>query len=99
MDSGRAPEFPELQDVAWKKALTVGRFGLRRAAIPPGYGIEMHRPDGAPVAVVDGTPRVEIHGEPIELLLFAFGRRSAAVVDLRGPEDGISALRAGDWKV
>jgi uncharacterized protein (TIGR03085 family) len=90
---------PELQAVAWKKALTVGRFGLRRAALPPGYGIELHRPAWAPVVVVDGTPRVEIHGEPIELLLFAFGRRRAAAVDLQGPEDGISALRAGDWKV
>jgi uncharacterized protein (TIGR03085 family) len=90
---------PELQTVAWRKAQTVGRFGLRRAALPPGYGIELHRPGSAPVVVVEGVPRVEIHGEPIELLLFAFGRRSAAAVDLRGPEEGTSALRAGDWKV
>jgi uncharacterized protein (TIGR03085 family) len=90
---------PELQAVAWRKAQTVGRIGLRRAPLPAGYGIELQRPDGERVVVVDGAPKVRLQGEPIELLLFAFGRYAVADVDLDGPDDAVDALRAGSWKV
>jgi uncharacterized protein (TIGR03085 family) len=96
---GPRPGIPELQAIAWKKAQTVGRYGLRRASLPPGYGIELHRPGGETVVAIEGSPRVEIHGEPIELLLYTFGRRTAAIVDVEGPEEAVHQLQASTWKV
>lgn len=90
---------PELQAVAWKKATTVGRFGLRRATLPPGYGIELGGPDGEAFVAVPGDVRVRIDGEPLEVLLYAFGRREVAEVELSGPDDAVKLLRDATWSV
>lgn len=97
-------DVPELQEMGWKKATTVGKVGLKRATVPPGYGIELVRSDTgerftARPSTLPGNKCVEIHGEPIELLLFAFGRRSAAEVDVQGDSEAVELLLAGSWKV
>jgi hypothetical protein len=58
--------------------------GAGRAADGPGH------PDGA--AQHQGTPVVTATGEPSELLLFAYGRQSAAKVELEGEKDAIAKL-------
>jgi uncharacterized protein (TIGR03085 family) len=40
-----------------------------------------------------GAPVVTVTGEPSELLLFSYGRRSAAKVELDGDDDAIARLR------
>jgi uncharacterized protein (TIGR03085 family) len=91
---------PELQEVGWTKATTVGTFALKHAQLPDHVGISLVRNDTDEHKVVrPGAEMVEVRGEPIELLLFAFGRRSAADVDLTGPDDVLSELAAGSWKV
>jgi hypothetical protein len=39
-----------------------------------------------------GTPVVTVTGEPSELVLFSYGRQSAAKVDLDGDENAIAKL-------
>jgi uncharacterized protein (TIGR03085 family) len=90
---------PELQAMAWKKATTVGKIGLKRAPLPKGYGLELANPNGERAVVVKGTPTVTIHGDPMELLLYAFGRCSAAAVRIEGPDDAVAAMQTGVWKV
>lgn len=98
--AGPRADVPELQEIGWQKATTVGRFGLRRAPLPTGVGIELARADtGERFTARAGDRLVAVHGEPIELLLFAFGRRAAAKVDVRGDHDAAETLLAGSWKV
>ncbi len=40
-----------------------------------------------------GTPVVQIHGRPGEVLLFGFGRTSVAEVELIGPPEAVEVLR------
>jgi uncharacterized protein (TIGR03085 family) len=55
----------------------------------------------APATVVLARPgdpagdpaEVTITGEPLELLLFAFGRRDHALVEFAGPDDAVAAVR------
>jgi uncharacterized protein (TIGR03085 family) len=100
---------PELQAMGWKKATTVGKVGLRRAPLPADHGLTLvatgtDEVGGGPDAdtrfvAVPGREMIEVHGEPVELLLFAFGRRSGVEVDLSGPSDAVDTLMAGAWKV
>ena len=96
---GPRNDVPELHLVAWQKATTVGRFALKRASMRADHGINIVRPDGEWFVAVSGASMIEVHGEPIELLLFALGRRAAAQVDLRGSDEAVATLLAGDWKV
>jgi uncharacterized protein (TIGR03085 family) len=40
-----------------------------------------------------GQPTARVHGLPGELLLFVFGRRDAADVEVTGPPEAVEALR------
>ncbi len=40
-----------------------------------------------------GQPTAQVHGLPGELLLFLFGRRKAAEVEITGPSDAVEALQ------
>jgi uncharacterized protein (TIGR03085 family) len=44
-----------------------------------------------------GKPIARVHGLPGELLLFLFGRRDVADVELTGPRDAIEAVHASDF--
>ena len=85
----------DVQDAIWKTVRTRGRLFFRKApatvvlARPPAEG-------DAPSeqAEVGGQgPQVMITGEPLELLLFTFGRRDHALVELSGPDDAVAAVR------
>ncbi|MFD7706265.1 TIGR03085 family metal-binding protein [Streptomyces sp. NPDC059785] len=56
-------------------------------------GLVLRRPDGQTVVAHKGTPVVTATGEPSELLLFLYGRRSAADVELAGDKEAISRLQ------
>jgi uncharacterized protein (TIGR03085 family) len=96
---GPRRDVPELQEVAWAKVGTVGRFALKRLTLPKGIGLELCRTDGERLEFRPGTRHLRLTGEPIELLLYAFGRRSAAEVQVDGDSDAVDALNSATWAV
>ncbi|HEX8496698.1 MAG TPA: TIGR03085 family metal-binding protein [Actinomycetales bacterium] len=82
----------ELQRTLWRTCGVVGRLALRSAPV----GVELVGTGaGAGRAMVrSGRPVVTVTGLPSELLLFAFGRRAQAKVDLDGPADAVASLLA-----
>jgi hypothetical protein len=69
----------------------IGRAGLAKAmaAVPARLTLSTH--DGRPVAEVGSGSRVTVTGEPLELLLFAFGR-NAVRVEFGGDDDVVRAV-------
>lgn len=78
----------DLQRSLWRVCSSVGRLALRRAPV----GVELVSPGYGRVVVRRGEPVVQVEGPPAEVLLYAFGRRSAAQVQLTGPVAAIDLL-------
>ncbi|MPY37207.1 TIGR03085 family protein [Streptomyces adustus] len=76
------------QDSLWSRLERSARLVGRRAPT----GLVLRRPDGRTVVAHKGTPVVTVTGEPSELLLFAYGRQSAAAVELEGEKAAIAQL-------
>jgi uncharacterized protein (TIGR03085 family) len=77
---------PELQDAAWKLA---PGFAKRMVAVTGSHGVELVTPDGRSRVVKKGADPVRLRGEPLELLLYAFGRTEAAVVEILDHPDHV----------
>ncbi|MFE1921966.1 TIGR03085 family metal-binding protein [Streptomyces asoensis] len=82
---------PVFQDALWSRLERTARLMGRGTAT----GLVLRRPDGRTVVANRGTPVVTATGEPSELLLFLYGRQSAATVDLEGEKDAIARLHEG----
>ncbi|MER6527445.1 TIGR03085 family metal-binding protein [Streptomyces sp. NPDC001508] len=80
---------PVFQEALWSRLERTAR--LLGRGVPT--GLVLRRPDGQTAVAHRGAPVVTATGEPSELLLFAFGRQSAAKVDLAGDENAIAKLR------
>ncbi|MFF0227507.1 TIGR03085 family metal-binding protein [Streptomyces sp. NPDC004629] len=80
---------PVFQDALWSRLERTAR--LLGRGVPT--GLVLRRPDGQTAVAHRGAPVVTATGDPSELLLFAFGRQSAAKVDLAGDENAIAKLR------
>lgn len=80
---------PDFENVLWSRLRNAGRLLFRRSAV----GVLLARtPTGATVSAKRGEPVAVLEGPPSELLLYGFGRRDVAKVELRGPQNAISAL-------
>ena len=79
---------PVFQDALWSRLERAAR--LMGRGVPT--GLVLRRPDGQTVVAHRGTPVVTVTGDPSELLLFAYGRQSAAKVELDGDKDAITKL-------
>ena len=77
-------------DEVWKRVLTAARLSLRRSPV----GIALASPGVPPVTVHEGTPTATVHGDPVELTLWAVGRTSVADVRFSGDPEAVTALRA-----
>ncbi|KUN19230.1 hypothetical protein AQJ23_38500 [Streptomyces antibioticus] len=82
---------PVFQDALWSRLERTARLMGRSAPT----GLVLRRPDGQTAVAHRGTPVVTVTGEPSELLLFLYGRKSAAKVDLDGEKDAIAKLAEG----
>ncbi|CAM5373091.1 TIGR03085 family metal-binding protein [Streptomyces aurantiogriseus] len=82
---------PVFQDALWSRLERTARLMGRGTPT----GLVLRRPDGRTAVANRGTPVVTATGEPSELLLFLYGRQSAARVDLAGDEDAITKLHGG----
>lgn len=79
---------PVFQETLWSRLERIAR--LLGRGIPT--GLVLRRPNGETAVAHRGTPVVTVTGEPSELLLFAFGRQSAARVEVDGDKDAIAKL-------
>lgn len=82
---------PVFQDALWSRLERTARLMGRSAPT----GLVLRRPDGQTAVAHRGTPVVTVTGEPSELLLFLYGRKSAAKVELDGEKDAIAKLSEG----
>jgi uncharacterized protein (TIGR03085 family) len=55
-------------------------------------GVVLRRPDGVTRRARKGASDVILAGPPGELLLYAFGRRGHACVDVDGPPEAVASL-------
>ncbi|WP_018500416.1 TIGR03085 family metal-binding protein [Parafrankia discariae] len=77
------------REALWGALRLVGLAGFRHSAV----GVVAERTDTpGRLTLRRREPVVEIVGPPEELLLFAFGRRGAAQVELRGDPEAVKAL-------
>ncbi|WAX80550.1 TIGR03085 family metal-binding protein [Streptomyces sp. KMM 9044] len=81
---------PVFQDTLWSRLEQTARMVVRGAPT----GLVLRRPDGRTAVAHRGTPVVTVTGEPSELLLFVYGRREVAEVELVGDADAIEKLNA-----
>jgi uncharacterized protein (TIGR03085 family) len=80
---------PELTEKLWASVRRLARVSYRRAPC----GLVLHRTDGpGQVVARKGEPAVTVAGPAAELLLYGFGRRSAARVELTGDPDLIATV-------
>jgi uncharacterized protein (TIGR03085 family) len=90
--NGREPRSlpPDMDAALWRNVRRGGRFLSRRLR---GCGLEIERAGtGERVAVRAGEPVVRLIGPPGELLLYIFGRQSAAQVEVSGAPELTAAL-------
>ncbi|MFF8590068.1 TIGR03085 family metal-binding protein [Streptomyces sp. NPDC015220] len=79
---------PVFQETLWSRLERTAR--LLGRGIPT--GLVLRRPNGQTAVAHRGTPVVTATGEPSELLMFAFGRQSAARVELEGEQAAIEQV-------
>jgi uncharacterized protein (TIGR03085 family) len=82
---------PERDAAVWAVVQRSARLLYRRSPV----GVVLRRPSGEQVLAKAGTAIVTLTGEPIELLLHAFGR-SAVRVETEGAEPDVAALAAAE---
>jgi uncharacterized protein (TIGR03085 family) len=82
----------DLQDELWGLFVRLARFALR--GVPDGVGVELARPGASAKVVKRGDRFVRATGDPIELLLWAYGRGDHADVDFTGDDRDVDAVRA-----
>jgi uncharacterized protein (TIGR03085 family) len=78
------------QDAIWSRLRTLARLGFRRAPV----GVTLALPSGQRQQVHHhGEDGVVLTGDPVELLLYASGRREAADVGLTGAPEPLERFR------
>ncbi|MFI7327060.1 TIGR03085 family metal-binding protein [Streptomyces rubiginosohelvolus] len=83
---------PVFADVLWSNVEKTARLVGRRSPV----GLVLRRPDGRTAVAHKGTPVVTVTGEPAELLLFAYGRQSAADVQVEGDQAAVERVRKAE---
>ena len=83
----------DVEDLIWSRLGRQTRLMFRK--VPVGVALR-RRDDGAESVARAGTPIVTVVGLPSELVLYAFGRRSVAKVDLEGDASARSQLESAE---
>lgn len=84
----------DLQDAVWSKVHRLARFAIR--GVPKGVGVDLIRAGTGDVAHARKGERVAtVTGEPLEILLWAYGRGDKARVELGGAADELANARFG----
>jgi len=83
------------EGVLWRVLRQRGRVFFRHQVV----GVVLALPDGRTHTVRDGSPAVTITGPASELLLYAYGRRGVARVQVTGDADAVRAFQGADLEV
>lgn len=89
------------QAAVWATLRVAGRLSLRRSPV----SVLLRTPDGRSNQVVTRSGEhgpgegVVLVGEPAELLLYSYGRKDQARVQVEGPDDAVTAFRAVSLRV
>ena len=76
-----------------RRVAMISRAGMSKSMTRVRARLTLRTPDGQTVVAVGSGSPVTVTGEPLELLLFAFGR-NAVHVDFGGDDDIVDAVRA-----
>ncbi len=87
----------KVQDSLWRAVRGRASLAFRSADA----GVVLRRSDAARTTLVaaKGEPVATVTGEPLELLLYVFGRRDHAVVEVTGEPAAVAALTATSLEV
>jgi uncharacterized protein (TIGR03085 family) len=77
---GPRTDRPDLDEALWGMLRRAARLMLRKVR---GATVRLQRPGGDSIASGRG-PEVVVTGEPVDLLLYLFGRKGAARVEITG---------------
>lgn len=78
-----------LEAAAWSLLTRTGRLLFRRVHA----GVLLHSPGRESLTVSSGEAVVGVTGEPLELLLTAYGRRGVADIEVSGPDEAVEAFQ------
>ena len=84
---------PDLDEALWSTLHRAGRFMTRHVK---GAGVALEAPGYGELPARGSGPAVRLVGGPQELALYLSGRRSAAKVEITGPDEARAALEAAD---
>ncbi|MGO9557732.1 MAG: TIGR03085 family metal-binding protein [Acidimicrobiales bacterium] len=76
-------DYPALDEALWTNLKRAGRILTRKVK---GTGLALVAPGHGTFTARAGSPVVTMTGSPQELMLYLFGRKSAAHVELAGPD-------------
>lgn len=86
---GPRTDRPDLQDGLWKQL----KMGVRMLPGRPKHiGLLLERPNGDTISS-GKEPIAHFTGEPLEIILYLFGRRTVAQVELSGDDAAVAAYR------
>jgi len=90
-------ELPEgRQSALWSQLSLTGRSLFHRSPV----SVTLRTPDGRSKRVVKRSGEgIELLGEPGELIMYAFGRKDHAQVQLEGPDAAVNTFRQVPLKV
>jgi uncharacterized protein (TIGR03085 family) len=90
--NGRGPRSltPAMDAALWRNVRRGSHFLSRRLQV---CGLEIERVGtGERMTVQRGEPTARLSGAPSELLLYVFGRKTAAQVEVSGPPEAVAAV-------
>jgi uncharacterized protein (TIGR03085 family) len=90
-------ELPERRQRAfWNQVAAMGKNLFRHSPV----SVTLSTPDGRTKQVLDrGDEGIDLIGVPGELVLYGFGRKDQAQVQIEGPDDAVAAFRKLTLKV
>ena len=82
------PADPSRDEAAWRLMRQSAKLNLRKSPV----GVELKTTDGRSAVVKAGSPVVTVTGDPVDLVLFVFGR-DAVHLSIEGDESAVARLR------
>jgi uncharacterized protein (TIGR03085 family) len=95
---GRRTDRPDLDDEIWTFLGRMAPLMVRKARVG-GVRIRLVTPDGRERVVGSGAAEVVLRGEPGELLLELYGRRTVAEVTYEGPADAVLKVKEAEFGI
>ncbi len=78
-----------MREALWQRLRTMGKLATRKAPV----GVALLSSTGDRALVHRGPTPVAVAGDPVDLVLYLFGRTERAHVELRGAPDAVADLR------